>query len=628
MSKNHTKKKNKKVIKRIIVSVVILGLATGGTFGYMILKDRQESTSVAEGLQYQNYTVTSGILEKKVQESGTVSLSDAISVYVDNNIVIAEFLLEVEDDVAVGDPIALLDLDAMLKVVDDLKSQLSDIDTSLASANVTKSSASHTSSVEGRIKDLKIQDGDHVKTVMENYGYLCLISTDGKMKTVFESADATVTLGDALTLTLPDGEIIDAVLHSQKSDGSWVAVIDDDQYDVGTEVRIATESGTELAVGTLSVNAPVPVTLQSGIVDSVSVSENTYVYKRNTLFTLTEGQQNSNFLSLVDQREALWTDLQEALSQMEDPYIYSEVDGYISSLSNTDSLQSGAEICKVIPTDKFYMTISVDEYEISGIQKGQTATVTIDALDQMELSGLVTYVSRNGTSGSGSTAFSVKIEVDAVEGLLSGMSADCEVVIDSVENAIYVPVGAIQTINNKKYVMVAGSSGTGAVVESSENETRSTIVSPDQRDALIERFREEFPEGFEGNLPEGFEGNFPDGLGGNMPEGMEGFPVRGEGNRGNTGSGNGGVVTSTNTNSTDSVLVEVELGLVTDSYAQILSGVEEGDVVLIPIYSSSTNNGFSMISGMGGLGGMISMGGNGENRRISFPGGGAATGGQ
>ena len=50
-------------------------------------------------------------------------------------------------------------------------------------------------------------------------------------------------------------------------------------------------------------------------------------------------------------------------------------------------------------------------------------------------------------------------------------------------------------------------------------------------------------------------------------------------------------------------LVPVEIGMQNDDYAEILSGLEEGDVVLYT--ASEESSSFNMFGGMGGMGGMM-----------------------
>ena len=50
-------------------------------------------------------------------------------------------------------------------------------------------------------------------------------------------------------------------------------------------------------------------------------------------------------------------------------------------------------------------------------------------------------------------------------------------------------------------------------------------------------------------------------------------------------------------------LVEVSVGMQNDDYAEITSGLSEGDIVLYT--ASEENSGFSMFGGMGGMGGMM-----------------------
>jgi HlyD family secretion protein len=68
----------------------------------------------------------------------------------------------------------------------------------------------------------------------------------------------------------------------------------------------------------------------------------------------------------------------------------------------------------------------------------------------------------------------------------------------------------------------------------------------------------------------------------------------------------------------------VETGIYNDNFIEIVSGLQEGDKVLIPTFNSSTNANNSNLGGFGGMGGFRPGGnfnGNSTSQGGSYPGG-------
>lgn len=519
-----TKNKRGKKLKIIIAVSAAVVLVAGGSVGLLYMKAQNAAKNSTSTVKYENYTVAKGTVDVTVQESGSIAAGTATSVKADLDTPISGFLVEVGDAVLAGDTIATVDTDAMQTIIDTLQTSIDGFDTQLASANTSTGKSYLTTTVEGRVKLLNAEVGDLVQKNMDEYGYLCVISTDGHMKILFTPVDGTsVAVGDAVTITFEDGTTEASVIGSQTSDGQYVAVIGEDTYDVGAPVDILNSDGVQVGSAELQVNAPIPVTLSSGTISSVNVTENEYVYNGSTLIHLTEGQLSDSVLNLISQREAAWNSLLAAKALLSNPIITAQENGVITvvSIASGNAIKANEEIYQIVPASSFNMTISVDELDISEIQKGQTAAVTIDALSDQTVNGTVTRISNIGSSSNGVTTYAVTVTLDKTEGLMDGMSSSCTIAIDSASDVLFVPVGAVQTIANKKYVLVSDKSTSTSSLPSSTN--------------------------------------------------MQKVP--------------GAAMTS----SASGTLVEVQLGLVNDSYAEITSGLTEGQIVLVPTFSSTSS---------------------------------------
>jgi len=96
--------------------------------------------------------------------------------------------------------------------------------------------------------------------------------------------------------------------------------------------------------------------------------------------------------------------------------------------------------------------IGLDESDIAQVVVGQPAVVTIDAFDDMELSGVIDHVAPTAQSQSGVVLYVVTVVLDATEiPVRVGMTADVEVITTSAQGALIIPLKAVQSVDGKSY---------------------------------------------------------------------------------------------------------------------------------------------------------------------------------
>ena len=169
-------------------------------------------------------------------------------------------------------------------------------------------------------------------------------------------------------------------------------------------------------------------------------------------------------------------------------------------------LKEGAEISDetsvgmFLGTDDGYtMTISVDENNISLIELGQEVEISIDVSSEDMPTGYVTDISYNGSTSGSTTAYKITVNFDYVTGTYPGMSVSAEVVVEDSGEGLLVPVSAIQTSGDTKYVYFAPSGASlGDIYEDGEIDvTKLTKVT------VTEGMSDGSYTMVEGNLDEG-----------------------------------------------------------------------------------------------------------------------------
>ncbi|WP_019912353.1 efflux RND transporter periplasmic adaptor subunit [Paenibacillus sp. HW567] len=373
-------------------------------------------------------------------------------------------------------------------------------------------------------------------------------------------------------------------------------------------------------------------------------------------------------------------DQQDSIADIQDDMVPPDpltapMDGTITAVNITDGeqAQNGSELITMTDYVNLSVTVQVDELDIPKVKLNQAATITLDALEDKEFSGKVIDIAKEGTSSNGVSLFNVTVGLGKSDGVLVGMSAEVAITIEQKNDVLTVPLEAVTEVNGKYFVAVpaasadnsaAGNAGSGQAAggKSAESQAPSGQSADDQS----AKGQAAGGQGAEGQSAEGQQageppaqsqaadgqasgrqpaaGQGPDGQaagGGQMPGG--GFPGGEAGGRGGMASGYGqgggrsgagfgqaGGRSATGTASGQK-RVAVEVGIHDESSIEIVSGLNEGDEVIIPtVISTKTSSetqtpagGMGSGFGGGGMGGGMSGGGGG----FSGGGGGAPAGG-
>jgi len=129
--------------------------------------------------------------------------------------------------------------------------------------------------------------------------------------------------------------------------------------------------------------------------------------------------------------------------------------------TTTQSTQTQTQTATVLLTvadmNPTFIVASVDETDISKIKIAQKAEMTLDAYPNKKLKGDVKEIGVVATTtATGGTAFPVKIQITQAKGvdLRIGMSSDVEIIVETKDDALRVPVTAVTTDNGKDVVYV------------------------------------------------------------------------------------------------------------------------------------------------------------------------------
>ena len=532
LGKNKKRKKRKILIT--VVSIVLV-LAIIAVVGVSFLQRQVREQFATSQVEVLSYDVTTGSISTVVSGSGSLTDVDLESITVPEGVEITEVKVKRNQTVVQGDILATVDMASVISAMADLQMQIEDLDEQISDAEDDAASTTIYAGVTGRVKAIFGEAELSVADVMYEHGALALISLDGYMAVDIET-DA-LTVGDSVKVKLSDEEEVTGTVEAVVG-GKATILVTDNGPEYEEAVTVLSSEGAQLGTGNLYIHSALRVTGYAGTISKVRTSLNAKVADTTKLFTLEDTSYSANYNSLLRDRAELEETLLELLSIQRDGAILAQMDGSVYSVDYTEDSTSIVTLSK---DEKMSVTISVDESDILSLELGQTVTVSVPSVSEDSFAGTLTEINRTSSS---SGTYSAVIEVEKVEGMLSGMSASVSVRIEGVDNAILIPIEALHKTSDGAYVYTSYNEeyqeygGKVDVVTGLENSTYveiksglsvgDTVYYTEQQSSFGNMGFGNMPGGMDfgdmdfSNMPGGSGGGMPDFGGGQMPGGSSG----------------------------------------------------------------------------------------------------------
>ena len=290
----------------------------------------------------------------------------------------------------------------------------------------------------------------------------------------------------------------------------------------------------------------------------------------------------------MDLKDLQYT-LDSQMKELENYNIISPIDGVVimkdAKVGDTVNNQSGNVILMTVADmSKMVFELAVDELDIAKVKVGQLASIEADALPNEKFEGRVTNISLEGNSQNGVTTYTVEITIDEPGNLKPGMNVNAEIMVEHKNDILYLPMAAITMIRNNAYVYLdsndaqeAGQFGRrisedtenneGVAGNAGEGESPNFKMTDKERKQLEEKASENIPEQQgKRRAPTGGGGVQQPNIQKDSKKQQEGVEEQPE-------------IIKTN----DSRLMKrVEVGINNEDYIEIVSGLQEGDTVILP----------------------------------------------
>ncbi|MBU5480064.1 HlyD family efflux transporter periplasmic adaptor subunit [Blautia sp. MSJ-19] len=124
------------------------------------------------------------------------------------------------------------------------------------------------------------------------------------------------------------------------------------------------------------------------------------------------------------------------------------------SSSKTESSQYSTDVTAftISPDENMCLSVSVDELDINSVEKGQTAVVTFDAIEDKEFEGEVTKIGSTASVSGGVAKYTVEITIPRDDEMKQGMNASATITIDERDQVLTLPMNALQEQGDRTFV--------------------------------------------------------------------------------------------------------------------------------------------------------------------------------
>lgn len=446
------KQKKRRIIITVLVLLLVVGIALSITVSVLRQNVQQKFGPSADDVL--THSIQTGTISTLVSGNGTLANVDTKVIEVPAGVDLLDILVENGETVTEGQLLATADMATVQTALSDLQAEIESLDSQIAKADGDKASTRVAAGVPGQVKALYGKVGDKVADVMVEHGALAVISLDGYMALDLETA--ALAEGDSVVVIRENGKEIKGSVESVV-DGIATILVTDDGPRNAEAVTVKSSDGKDLGSGTLYVHSPLMVTGYAGTIRSVHVKENAKVNKNTYLYTLKDTEHSANFDNLLRTRGESEETLLDLLNIQKYGGITAPMAGSLYSVADLDVSEVVTELAILSPDLEVSITILVDESDILALNLGQETNVTVSSVTEDILTGIVTEIDKTATDG----AYTAVVTLDKIPGMLPGMTADVDVKIQGVDNAILAPADAVHYTSTGAYVYTSYNAETG-----------------------------------------------------------------------------------------------------------------------------------------------------------------------
>lgn len=441
----------------------------------------------------QTYRVTSGAIAKTVFGSGTVLAASQPGVYAEIDAEVLDWYVSVGDTVKAGDVLMQLENDTLAAETAQLEHDIQlasdealytkthtqykykqiigedgeprfNVDTGEPLMEKYSDEITIRAPSDGRVMAVYIEPGSDALAVYREHGSVVMLSTDGRMK---------VELSGDNPLGLEYGQRVAVVGDGVYTTGNVVALrrrgmeatiqVLSDEFPMDTPVTVTTAMGETVGEGILEINKPMAVSAYGGTVKGVAWNVKVgKMLKRYDVIARINWDQTPLFYDndvVLHAYVKKHVELEKAREKQEKLTAVAPCDGIIATIDveKGASVTDGDKLLSLVETGAgMELILSVDELDIPMVEIGQKVSIFVDAIDDVQLTGVVEKIAplgktgessgQSGSSGAKVATFDVYVQLtgDVDSRIMSGMNVTGEILVSSLQSVLTVPAEALR----------------------------------------------------------------------------------------------------------------------------------------------------------------------------------------
>jgi len=424
-------------MRRALIALLILAVVGGSSwFVYQQSAQKKEAPEP----DYEIYTVEQGDIFATVSSTGVIEPNVEVKLSFKGSGKVKEILVAVGDEVEQNQVLARLEDDEL-----QLQLKQAQVNKKLAEANLAKAKASadetDIAAAQAQVASARAQ-ADAARAAYQDL----LNGPSANQRKVAQSQLERARV---------------ALKHAQENYDKIASMPNASMMPQAIQLEQATID-YETAQANLAVTlAPATASKKAQALAQIAAADAAIAQAEASLARLQAGPKATDLAVLETQVEQAGIGIESAELGLKNTQLIAPIAGIVGSINiHTNEFPSPSRAAMVISDPSgFHIKLNVDELDIGHIKVGQTAHVTVDALDDAEISGQVARIAPVATSASvgGSTivTYEVIINLDASgQPLRSGMTATVAIVTQQAVGVLLVPnrVMHLDETTRKPYV--------------------------------------------------------------------------------------------------------------------------------------------------------------------------------
>lgn len=438
----------------------------------------------------QTAEVTTGDLQKTVYGSGVIEPLSQPGVYAQISGEVVEYYVGLGDAVREGDVLMQLENDELAAEVAQMEYDIQlaqddvlytkthsqyeyrqlyhedgrprfDVNTGEPLLGKYSNEISIRSPSDGRIMAVYIEPGDDALAVYREQGSVVMLSTDGRMKVELRGVEGVPLELDEIVHVTGEGVDTEGKVISLTRRGMDVTVqVMSDDYPMDAPVAVSKIDGTLIGEGKLAINKPMAVSAYGGTVKGLywNIKVGEYL-KRDDVIARIEWDEIPLYIDndrVLHEYAKIKAQLEIAQDKQEAMAIVAPCDGRVASIDakKGDAVEDGTKLITLVSDEGMKMIMEIDELDIIHVKPGQEVRMSVDALEGVELTGVVEKIAPLGNTENSVTTYDVYVTLtgDIDSRVLGGMNVTGEIVIGTARDALLIPTDALKKNGEGWYV--------------------------------------------------------------------------------------------------------------------------------------------------------------------------------